>query len=160
MNRIVIGYGNELRRDDAAGLTVVSSLESRIKPDSCRLVATTQLTPELAFDLADMDEAIFIDATPIGIPGKTVWTPIHVEDYSNPVTGHEGSPGHLLDLTRSAFGRAPRAFLITICGVDFGYGEDLTPVVQKSVDALVEELTILVETNRPVDTRPEESIHA
>jgi Ni,Fe-hydrogenase maturation factor len=47
---LVIGYGNELRGDDAIGQWVA------------RAVAAHQLTPELAEDLAHTDYAVFVDA--------------------------------------------------------------------------------------------------
>ena len=54
MNRVrtlVIGYGNELRGDDAVGPLVARTAESWQRP-GLRALAVQQLTPELAEDIA------------------------------------------------------------------------------------------------------------
>ncbi|HEU5101426.1 MAG TPA: hypothetical protein VFU22_20525, partial [Roseiflexaceae bacterium] len=61
---VVIGYGNELRGDDAIGMIVAEQVASRGWPNVCA-IATRQLLPELAEDLARVGLAIFVDARPL-----------------------------------------------------------------------------------------------
>ena len=57
---LVIGYGNELRGDDAIGPRVARAVRRRY-PD-LKTVAAHQLTPEMAARLAGVRLAIFVDA--------------------------------------------------------------------------------------------------
>ena len=63
---LLIGYGNELRGDDAIGRMAVERLHPLL-PDS-ELASCHQLTPELAHSLAGCAVAIFVDATCDGAP--------------------------------------------------------------------------------------------
>ncbi len=49
------------------------------------------------------------------------------EEFSLQPMPHHLSPGMLLSLTRLAGGCAPRGWLISIHGEDFGYGDGLSP---------------------------------
>ena len=59
--RIIVGYGNELRGEDAFGVDVVKELEKKSLKET-KLISTFLLTPELVLELLDADEIIFIDA--------------------------------------------------------------------------------------------------
>lgn len=59
--RVIIGYGNELRGEDAFGIDVVKELEKYDLKDTV-LMSTFQLTPEIVLELLDASEIIFIDA--------------------------------------------------------------------------------------------------
>jgi Ni,Fe-hydrogenase maturation factor len=60
---LVIGYGNDLRGDDAAGPRVAELIGARELP-GVRAIASRQLTPDLAEQLARADLAVFVDAYP------------------------------------------------------------------------------------------------
>jgi|GEM_PF-632427 len=59
--RVIIGYGNELRGEDAFGIDVVKELEKYELKDT-KLISTFQLTPEIVLDLQECDEIVFVDA--------------------------------------------------------------------------------------------------
>lgn len=59
--RIIVGYGNELRGEDAFGIDVIKQLKSQTLKNT-KLISTFQLTPELCLDLIEAKEVIFIDA--------------------------------------------------------------------------------------------------
>ena len=59
--RLVIGYGNELRRDDGLGPQAARAVAGWGMPGVLAL-SCHQLTPELAEIVADAEEALFIDA--------------------------------------------------------------------------------------------------
>ena len=58
---LVIGYGNELRGDDAAGPRVAAAVEQWQLP-GVRVLILHQLTPELADPIASSGLVIFVDA--------------------------------------------------------------------------------------------------
>ena len=58
---LVIGYGNDLRSDDAVGQKVANAIAAWKLPQVTSL-CVHQLTPELASFLATAELAIFIDA--------------------------------------------------------------------------------------------------
>ena len=59
---LVIGYGNDLRSDDAAGVRAASLLAEHHREH--RTIVVQQLTPELAADIAMADCVVFLDAYP------------------------------------------------------------------------------------------------
>ncbi len=59
--RVIVGFGNELRGEDAFGVDVVKLLQKH-PPKDTKLITLFQLIPELCLDLLDADEVVFIDA--------------------------------------------------------------------------------------------------
>ena len=59
--RVILGYGNELRGEDAFGVDVIKELEKHELKDT-KLISTFQLTPEIVLELQDCKEIVFIDA--------------------------------------------------------------------------------------------------
>src|SRR5262245_7163428 len=110
---LVIGYGNELRGDDAAGPQIASAVAEWELPE-VRALAVHQLTPELAEALALADHAIFVDAA------RTDTAEAHVAlrpiaPLNRPhLVGHAGDPRALLALANAVYGRYPRAWSIAV----------------------------------------------
>ena len=151
---LIIAYGNNLRRDDGAGLALGAAL-SRLwsaqgKPT--RLLQTHQLLPEHAEEIsrADVEAVVFCDASrPAGKENKTL--------SIRPVqpAAREVAPGHFLSpeslLVYAAVFRVPSpAWLITIPGTDFNHGEgfsaDTAELLQHpgpAAQALLEQITKL-----------------
>ncbi len=59
--RVIVGYGNELRGEDAFGVDVIKELE-KFHLKNTKLISAFQLTPEIVLELLEADEIIFIDA--------------------------------------------------------------------------------------------------
>jgi len=59
--RVIIGYGNELRGEDAFGVDVIKELQKLLLKET-KLISVFQLTPEIVLELLDTDEIIFIDS--------------------------------------------------------------------------------------------------
>lgn len=57
----IVGFGNELRGEDAFGVNVISELQ-KLKLQNLKLISCFQLTPELTLELKDSSKIIFIDA--------------------------------------------------------------------------------------------------
>ena len=121
---LVIGYGNDLRGDDAAGQRAADRVAAWALP-GVEVRILHQLTPELADPLAGADRAIFLDAHPVSSGAgvrvrrlRCVPSPTHF--------AHACDPQGLLDLSQRVFGRAPEAWSVTIPAVDFAFGAPLS----------------------------------
>lgn len=58
---VIIGFGNDLRGEDAFGLDVIAQLQKH-GFENTKFISTFQLTPELALELQDAKKIVFIDA--------------------------------------------------------------------------------------------------
>jgi hydrogenase maturation protease len=59
--RVIVGYGNELRGEDAFGVDAIKELQ-KFHLKNTKLISAFQLTPEIVLELLEADEIIFIDA--------------------------------------------------------------------------------------------------
>jgi hydrogenase maturation protease len=133
---LVIGYGNDLRGDDAAGRSAAARVAAWGHP-AVRALSLHQLTPELAEPLAAAERAIFLDAHPAAVDLAVRVRRIHPASQDSRA-GHASDPHRLLRLAVTAFGRAPEAWWITIPAADFGFGAPLSPLAERSIaDALM-----------------------
>ncbi len=133
---LVIGYGNDLRGDDAAGRRLAAQIEAWTLP-GVEVRALHQLTPELAEPLAAAERAIFLDAHP-----TSSGTDVRVQSLQSATPtaalAHTCDPRGLLALAQTAYGRAPAAWWVTIPASDFSFGASLSPLTERGMaDALV-----------------------
>jgi hydrogenase maturation protease len=143
---LLIGYGNALRSDDAAGLKVSDAISSwRFVNVSTYCVH--QLTPELAEILAKVDIAIFVDAYLATVEQGVRMCPIELT-YTNVTMGHSSNPSHLLALTQALYGYSPQGWWVIVPGVNFELGESLSPVAQQGVKIALEKINHLIKTVR------------
>jgi hydrogenase maturation protease len=128
---LVIGYGNELRRDDGVGPRVARAVAAWGVPDVLAL-ALHQLTPELAEAVAGAEVVFFVDAAAgddTAVRVRPVWP-----DVRRPALGHTSSPAELLALAVALYGGRPRAWLVTVPAPDLGFGEGLSPAAARGMD--------------------------
>jgi hydrogenase maturation protease len=124
LTTVVIGYGNELRGDDAVGAQVARAVATWELPD-VEAFAVHQLTPELADRLAEVEHVIFVDACdPVG-DAELYVQPIGPLPQRS-IDAHVGDPHMLLTLTSLLYGRSPQAWLVTIPATDFRIGAQLS----------------------------------
>ena len=106
---LVIGYGNTLRGDDAVGRLVAEEVDRWNRPE-VRAVSVTQLLPELAENVAQAREVIFVDAC-----GDADIADVRVKelvgDGGDSGQTHFAAPLDILRLAKTCFGRAPRCGL-------------------------------------------------
>ena len=133
---VVIGYGNDLRGDDAVGPLAAAAVAAWDAP-GIRALAVHQLTPELAEALAAANLAIFVDArapVPNQERGGEGQQPIAVHSLEpaavDSAIGHAGDPGALLALAAALYGRCPAAWLITVPAHSFEFGAGLSPAAE------------------------------
>jgi hydrogenase maturation protease len=132
---LIIGYGNELRGDDAAGLRVAETV-SRLNLPGTEALAVRQLTPELAEPLSQASAVLFVDAAVDGPPGHVEVTPCGPADLARPL-GHLGDPDALLALAEAVFGRTPSAWLVKVRVQTTALGAPLSAAAEQGVRAAV-----------------------
>jgi hydrogenase maturation protease len=135
--RVVIGVGNELRRDDGIGPAVLDLLRS-LQPVPPELVgvtlAVTDGEPTRLIDLwADADLAVVVNAvrSPTDRPGHRY--ELSLTELANadaaPVSSHHVCFGDTVALA-GTLDRLPRELVVVaVAGADFGFGSGLTPAV-------------------------------
>ncbi len=133
---MVVGYGNRLRSDDGVGWRVAEELEAWHGASRIDVILCQQLLPELAERISRAKSVYFVDAHGVGVPGKWHCQPVEVE-YDLSAFGHHATPGTLLALARNLRGVVPRAYLFSVCGESFEFGEELSPVVAAAVPFVV-----------------------
>lgn len=141
---LVIGYGNELRRDDGIGLRVAESIAAAKYPN-VRVLTCFQLVPELAADLAEVRLVVFVDA--LADPGGA---DVELRRITAAVTTdwctHTGDPRALLALTHSVYGRTPEAWWVMVPGEDFGLGEKLSLFAEGNVRDAIDRIAALIQS--------------
>lgn len=135
---LVIGFGNPLREDDGAGYAVAG----RLGPPA---VAVVQLTPELADRVGRARRVVFVDADRAGPAGRVARRRLEAGDAHGAAFSHHATPAGLLAMAAALYGRTPEAWLVTIGGERFGWGERLSPAVEAAVCAVAEELRVAAE---------------
>lgn len=134
--RLLVGYGNTLRSDDGAGVRAAEELHRRLPGSDLLLRQELQL--ELAETMAAYDDVFFLDASGTG-SREVELSPVTPEETVLNTGSHTCTPGALLALCRSLYGRQPaRATLVTIPAETFAFGETLSPLSRRMVAACVE----------------------
>lgn len=143
---LLIGYGNDLRGDDAAGLRVSDAIASW-KLANVSTLCVHQLTPELAEILAKVDIAIFVDAYPATAEQGVQVCPIELA-HTNVTMEHSTNPSYLLTLTQALYGYSPQGWWVIVPGVNFELGESLSPVAERGIEIALQKINQLIKTIR------------
>ena len=137
---LLIAYGNPSRQDDGLAYHIVLALRSLLGLEpltmdeladgellsGLQVCYTQQLMPEMAEMLAEMDTVIFMDAH---VPG-TSYQPVHWEEiqplFRSSMVSHYFKPEVLIAWSTSLYGRAPKAFVLSVLGTDYDFGTELS----------------------------------
>ena len=139
---LVIGYGNDLRGDDAVGPRVAAAVAASSWP-GVKTMAVQQLTPELSEPLSVARAAIFVDAAHESQEGEVKLARLE-PDAQAKMAGHLGHPEAVLALAKAAFGRSPPAWLVTIPCTNFDFGTGLSPAAEQGMRAAIERVRELI----------------
>jgi hydrogenase maturation protease len=130
MKTLVIGYGNDSRNDDGAGWFVVNELSKLNLPD-VTLETAHQLEVDFAETVCDYDQVIFVDAA-IPESREPWWTEEVEPGFKSHAVAHFMTPGDVLGLCRTLYGKTPRGRLFSIRGEDFNFGMELSPATRQA----------------------------
>lgn len=136
---LVIGYGNELRSDDGAGLKVAERV-ARCQLPGVQSVACHQLVPELAVSVAAAGRVIFVDAA---MDCDSVCVREVEPLLSTQAMTHAVDPGALLELARILYQRSPPALTLTIPAEDFGFGSKLSDRCRRGMRTALNRIRVL-----------------
>jgi hydrogenase maturation protease len=139
---VVIGYGNDLRGDDAVGPLAATAVAEWDVP-GVQVLAVHQLTPELAEVLAAAELAIFVDAC-VSSEREEVETRLLAPATLDTALGHTGDPRELLALIKALYGHCPAAWSITVPAQSFAYGAALSSTAERGLAAALQELRALI----------------
>ena len=131
---LVIGYGNTLRADDAAGVLAAQQVRDTIS--GVDVIITHDIHPEIAESLSHRDLVIFLDAA--AGTEEVVCSTLDLSSPVPPVDSHLFSPSQVLALCKSLYGTLPRAvYLVAIPAFDFSFTERLSPATKTAIDESV-----------------------
>ncbi len=146
---LIVGYGNTLRSDDGIGPRVADAVAAWHLPN-VRAIASHQLLPEMAAALVTAEVVIFVDARPVDPDAKTpsgvTFTAISAAEDTDPSDAHTSDPRRLLALTKRAYGRCPQAWLISVPGVNFDFGESLSEQARQGIEVALRRIRLLFTT--------------
>lgn len=130
---LLIGWGNGLRQDDGVGIAIAERVEGWSRPE-LKVLAITQLTPELAPMVAAAERVLFVDAALAPACPSPGW---RLEQLDTPADAakaagaerlsHQASPGALLQLAGCLYGRTPPAWQLLVRAHCCGMGTGLSP---------------------------------
>jgi hydrogenase maturation protease len=156
---VVLGLGNELRRDDAAGLLALASLAGvREWPPEVAFVAAGTGLVRCVERLRGARWCLAIDAlAPSGSPGRVVLAPIEAVASSGPLSPHAPALPSLLGLLPPE--DRPACWVLGIEAGDAGFGEGLSPEVRAALPAAVAEAARWIDGRLGDADDPEMGVH-
>lgn len=138
---LVIGYGNELRRDDGIGPRVARDVAA-LGMAGLEVIEAHQLLPEHAEVLSRFRLVVFVDAS-LEAGGVEVR---RLEPSRDAVLApHASDPEALLALAEALYGHAPEAWLVSVSAVDIGIGEGVSDETEERLPEAVETVVRLIE---------------
>jgi len=136
---VVIGIGNEFRRDDGAGPTVVARLRGQLPDDVCLLVSDGE-PARLIEAWAGAPVAVIVDAVRAepAVPGRVHRLVLHRAGAATapPTSSHGLGLDCAIGLAQ-ALDRMPGMLILhAVEAADVGQGTGLTPAVAAAIDTL------------------------
>lgn len=153
---VIIGFGNDLRGDDALGPMAGAFLQNLYEGrENIEVLIRTSLTPELAGVIAEAELVVFVDCAAEGPVGVVRQQQITIESTEQSMV-HFLTPAALLAWTHQLFGRVPEAWTYSVAGLSFDISEALTPPLQAALPKLQQQVQGKVASflQRPRPFRP------
>ena len=111
-----------------------------------QMILLHQLAPELGETLASFDLVVFLDAHVQGAttPEGDLWEDVHLQridaGLQTSMVTHHLKPAAVLALSRTLYGSEPEAYVLSVLGHDFNFGETLSDATSRLADEAVERL--------------------
>lgn len=142
---LVIGLGNTLRGDDAAGRIAAERVRQEVDPHRVKVIDQPGPTPELAAEIAAAALTIFLDASVDGPHDGVLTRRVEATGTADALV-HQLTPAGLLRLSEQLYGGHSEAYAVTIRGRTFGFEDcQLSPEVARQLDEAVRAVRELVE---------------
>jgi hydrogenase maturation protease len=148
---LIIGYGNPMKSDDGLGWYVAQALSVQIVSRDVKVICCQQLTPENSEEASRAELVVFIDARQGGPPGEIHHEAILLDKgrldkgrSRSFIHTHDLSPTAILQLSNELYGKAPRAFLVTVSGQQFQDGDSLSEPVSSALPNVIARVKKLI----------------
>lgn len=133
---LVYGYGNPGRQDDGLGIELVSRLEHWADVEGqghIQFESNYQLNIEDAEIISNYDLVVFADASVEEMEKDVTLTRL---DGKNELafTTHAASPGYVVHLCSTLFGKIPESYLLHIKGYEWEFQEGLSERARKNLE--------------------------
>ncbi|MEK6659275.1 MAG: hypothetical protein AABY36_06295 [Campylobacterota bacterium] len=138
--RVIIGYGNELRGEDAFGVDVIKELQKLSLKDT-KLISVFQLTPEIVLKLLDADEIIFIDSCYNEKNHYSLSCSLSEQNSLN--LSHHISPKTIIYMLNGLYNQDPKFYIYSMMSSSFDEITDKKKY-KESVDIVTEHLLKLL----------------
>jgi len=156
---LVIGYGNELRGDDAVGAQVAETIADWHLP-KVKAIVTHELLPELTVEIAKANYVIFVDACreeSCTLRAQLLPISAQLKRARSRSLSHAHSTQGLMALTQQVYGYVPQAWLLQVPTQNSGFGQQLSSTAHRGVDdalQTIERLFINYQVPYPVALTP------
>jgi len=141
---LVFGYGNLSRGDDALGPLVIEYIENNLQIPELEIITDFQLQIEHALDLEKRELVLFIDASVACTEACSLTKLLPEKDKS--YTTHAMSPASVLAVYQDVMHKEPPpCFLLSIQGVEFELGGDLSHQAEKNLTVAIALATDLLQ---------------
>ena len=143
---LVIGFGSEIRGDDAFGPYIGYQLEDLVHKDVD--VETCQgLTPDIALTISEKDLVIFVDCAVGDTPGTVKHQLVEPSSDKSLSMVHFLSPQSLLTWCGSLYGKLPETHIFTVTGECYEIIDDFTPMVKQAIPKVIDLVLELLASN-------------
>ncbi|MCU0491198.1 MAG: hydrogenase maturation protease [Chloroflexaceae bacterium] len=139
---LVLGYGNELRGDDAAGRLVAEACAALSRP-GLRVLSLRQLAPEHAALIAEADAVVFVDAYVATSPAAPLLTQALAATTTPGRSSHSCEPAGLLALAAALYNATPPAWQLLLPAHTCTLGAPLSPATTAIIPQAVETILAL-----------------
>lgn len=152
---LIIGYGNELRGDDAVGRWIANAVANWQLP-WVKVLSVQQLTPELTDEIAQVSYVIFVDACGKRCVPEPQIDPLvvskHTSDLYASSLNHTCDPLAIMTLTYRLYGCRPQAWLLQIPTEHCDLGRDFSDTAYCGADRALRTIeNFLTHYQRPTE---------
>ncbi len=128
--------------DDGVGWYIADKIEENFS-NLVDVIKAHQLTVEMVDDIKDRDFVIFVDAY---ISNENDWVRSEEikPDSSLGMITHVIKPSNLLAFCENLYHRHPKAYLYSVKGVEFDFGEELSEQTRKLADEAIQKIVNVI----------------
>jgi len=141
---VILGIGNELRGDDAAGLVIIEKLRLRVKDSAVTILNCADIPENFTGHVKRLAPAciVLVDAADFGgQPGDAHVFALHDTEKGD-VSTHKASLAVLGEYLRSETGAS--VFIIGVQPDSTEFGSGLTQTVRKASDSISEAMSTVL----------------
>ena len=145
---LIIGVGNEFRRDDGVGLVIAQALKQKPLPQ-VKVLESTGDGADLIDTWQDHERVILIDAVDSGATPGTLYQ-FNLQDRSLPIdflshSTHTFGVAEAIELARTLNRLPAHCLFFGIEGADFTLGTGLSPSMEGAVSRVVDNICTVLE---------------